>query len=216
MRYEERQAPPAFPTSPSFQNNQSFDNNRSRNGFTKSVVEYIFIAIVVFIIASLIFRKYRLSKLQDQRRAFDASSRGYRNFSPPVELQSYPDGQPYPPYPDQYLTGIPAAHMAQPHLSRRTHATDIDPGGRRLGDIPVGTDHDGRLDAKDDLPAYSKFGGPPRYLELDTHNQNQPPLGRTARTPNVGNINDPLPGSVGVPTSVPPTHRVYSGQSTQQ
>lgn len=51
MRYEERQAPPAFPTSPSFQNNQSFDNNRSRNGFTKA-------SKVLLLLLSLLMRMF--------------------------------------------------------------------------------------------------------------------------------------------------------------
>jgi hypothetical protein len=47
-------------------------------------------------------------------------------------------------------------------------------------------DYNGELGAKDDLPAYDNFGGPPKYFELDLQNRNRPPLNRTAHTPIVG------------------------------
>lgn len=130
----------------------------------------------------------RSIKLQDRRRTFFSSARAYRSFLPPVELQPlHPDGQPYPPYPDQYpLTGIPAAYMGQTRPSRRTRAPDIDSSGRRLGDLQVEMDHNSGLGGKDDLPAYDNFGGPPKYFELDLQNRNRPPLDRTAHTPAVG------------------------------
>lgn len=167
--------------------------------------------LVFFYLPSDLFLFTRLSKLQNRQRAFIPSSRDYRSFTPQVELQAlHSDGQPYPPYPGPHLTGIPAAYMGQTRPSRRARATDIDSNGRRLGSLPVEMDHDGELGAKDDLPAYDNFGGPPKYFELNVQNRNQAPLGMISHTPNVGleDTNHALPENVDIHTPLATTHSV--------
>lgn len=124
-----------------------------------------------------------LPVLNSSARHYTSASRRYPGYRQ-VELQPLrADGQPYPPYPDPYLPGFPAAYMS--HNRRRTRATDTDPRGRRLGDIAVESDHDGELGIKDALPAYDNSGGPPKYLESEMQNRNRPPLNETVHRPDV-------------------------------
>jgi hypothetical protein len=111
----------------------------------------------------------------------DASRRGYR-MEP-----TNPNGQTYPPFPDPNLTGFPAAYIST--RNRRTHATDIDSDGRRLGELPAEIDHDGELGGKDVLPAYDNFGGPPKYFEVEMESRSRPPLssGTVQRPPDGDN-----------------------------
>ncbi|KAF8809858.1 hypothetical protein BYT27DRAFT_7209825 [Phlegmacium glaucopus] len=150
-----------------------------------SILEYIFLTLVIVIIVCVIFRRYlrvkhgvsRSSNLPDLNssvRDYPSASRRYPSFHQPMELQSLEcDGQFYPPYPHPPLPGFPAAYMGR--TNRRTRATDIDSSGRRLGDITAETDHDGELGIKDFLPAYDNSGGPPKYLESEIQNRNRSP-----------------------------------------
>jgi len=176
------------------QNAPSDGSGNHKNGLSKPVLEYMFLAIVVVIIVCIIFR--RLRRMRHQRELFSpviintrdypSSSqrcRGYRG-SRPVGLHSYE--QSHPPNPD--LPVFPAAC----HPRRRIYATDVDPGGRRTEDITVERDHDGELGVKDVLPPYNYFGGPPKYLELEMHSRNRPPFSGTIHGPDAGldNTND--------------------------
>jgi len=159
------------------------------SGLSKSVLEYVFISVVVFIIACIVARRYRLLRLQrpvgSNYPDMNASQRyGYRSFPNDVELQYQNSrGQPYPQYPDSDMTGFPPAHIG--HTRPRTQAPDIDAYGRRLGDPTE----------KDELPAYNSLGGPPKYFELNTQTLNRPPLSGVAHRPDVGleNTNNSLP-----------------------
>lgn len=114
-----------------------------------------------------LFIFHRFLRQRNRRRLIIAPSPAYRNFPPPVEPYApHPGGQPYPSYPGQHLREIPAAYTSQTRSGRRTRAPDIDSSGRRLGDLPAATDHDGELGPKDNLPAYDNVGGPPQYFEL--------------------------------------------------
>jgi len=172
------------------------------SGLSKSVLEYVFISVVVFIIACIVARRYRLLRLQRPAGSnysdMNASQRdGYRRFPNDVELQYQNSrGQPYPQYPDSDMTGFPPAHIG--HNRRRTQAPDIDSRGRRLGDPTTEIDHCnlGNKDGnKDELPAYDTLGGPPKYFELNTQTLNRPPLSEAAHRPDVGleNTNNSLP-----------------------
>lgn len=189
---------PVLSTQPSFLNDPSDDQNNGPQGLPKSVLEYIFLAVAVFVLICIILRRcliLRTGRGRLRQGTFQHSaSHRCRNFLRPVELRPlHPDGQPYPTYPDSYLREIPAAYQSP---SRRTRARDVDSGGRRQ-DIPS---EDGGLGAND-LPAYEYSGGPPKYFELDM--SNRPPLSGITHRPDVGwdNINT-SPENVGVHTPV--------------
>ena len=114
-------------------------------------------------------RQYNLNN----RVRNNGSGHGHR-MEPPRS-----NGQPYPPFPDSNLPGFPAAYIST--RNRRTQATDIDPEGRRLGDLPAERDHNGELGAKDVLPAYANFGGPSKYNEVEESRNQGPPSRRTAQ-----------------------------------
>ncbi|KAF8637459.1 hypothetical protein AX17_002804 [Amanita inopinata Kibby_2008] len=71
----------------------------------------------------------------------------------------------YPIYASLHLRSLTSPyhhhHHHPHHNSRRTRAADVDEGGRRLDS---GFDDDGD---KEMLPAYDRFGGPPKYVELE-------------------------------------------------
>jgi len=193
---------PVFSTQPPIMDNpsngQNSFNEPGSQGLPKSVLEYIFLALVVFIIFCIIFRRYRTRVRRRQQVVFQPSaSRRYCSYPRSVELRSlHPDGQPYPAYPDPFLREVPAAYMGQPP-SRRTRAPDIDSRGRRQDTTPTERDHDGNLGAKDILPPYDNFGGPPKYFELDM--PNRPPLSGINHRSDVSweNITNTSPENVG-------------------
>lgn len=167
----------------------------------QSVLEYLFLALVAFIIICFFFRRFRRVRRQPQRQVtfLPSAWRRYPNFRRPVEFQpQHPDRQSYPACPDPVLREIPAAHINP--SNRRTRARDIDTSGRRQ-DIPTETDHDGDLGANDALPAYDNLGGPPKYVELDMLSRNRPPQSGITQTQDA-NMTSP----VGVQTPVGTTH----------
>jgi len=204
-----------LPTQPTFMNNQSNDQSivdgPGTHSLSKSVLEYIFLALVVFIITCIILRRYRIHRIQRQAALHPSASRRYYNFPRQVELRSlHSDGQPYPAYLPRDLpaayTGLPPTPTTRSRRTRGTHARDIDSSGRRQEVIPTERDYDG--EGADALPAYDNLGGPPKYFE------NQPPLSGISQGPDVrrGNIHNTSPENVGVRTAVGTTHAAQTSQ----
>jgi len=167
---------------------------------SKSVLEYIFLSVLIVIILCVIFRTIWV---RQRRQSFPASRRNRR----PVELQPlHPDGQAYPAYPRE----IPAAYI---HPSRRTRAHDIDSSGRRQ-DIPTEMDHDGDLGANDTLPAYDTSGGPPKYFEVDTLGRNRPAQSGITQGPDASWENINISSSENPGPNTPPgtTHAAQASQ----
>jgi len=202
-----------FTTLPSFLDHPTSDQNSTGGiqGLPKSLLEYLFLAIAVLIIITVIFRRF-CWRNRRQRATFQPSaSRRYQNFPRQVELQPlHAYGQ--DAHHDPFLREIPAAHI---HPSRRTRGRDIDSSGRRQ-DIPTETDHDGDLGANDALPAYDYSGGPPKYFELDSLSRSRPPpqSGIVTQRPDASweNINITSPENVGVYTPVDTTHATQVSQ----
>ncbi|KAF8963243.1 hypothetical protein BDZ97DRAFT_1919917 [Flammula alnicola] len=154
--------------------------NGDRSGLAKSILEYLFLAIALIIVTSMILRRLTALKRTNQPyRSFFNMNGNYPTTSPNRGLLSFPRAtglhpvnpdarRPYPPYPNPHLAGFPAAYLG--HSIRRTHAQDIDASGRGIGNS-TDLDVDGELGDKDALPAYDNYGGPPKYIELELHSR---------------------------------------------
>ncbi|KAI6030119.1 hypothetical protein EDC04DRAFT_2713253 [Pisolithus marmoratus] len=107
------------------------------------------IAIVAVIFLLLTWRLYVLRRVNRHRSTSLSytGNPGARSWEP-VRGSSY---QPY-----RVPLAPPIGDARRPN--RQVRAADTDAGGRRLGSVGIADS-----DRKDELPAYDKFGGPPRY-----------------------------------------------------
>jgi hypothetical protein len=184
--HELRIRAPQATTSPELANTSPFfpepstlrpaGSSNESGGLAKSVLEYLFLALALIIVTSIILRRLtRLKRMNQPISTFFHSDNDYPNTSHIRTPRNFPrttglpplsrDGLPYPPYPDPHLTGFPAVYLGR--NTRRTNAQDIDASGRRVVAQSVELDHGGELGDKDALPAYDHYGGPPKYVELE-------------------------------------------------
>ncbi|KAI6147713.1 hypothetical protein BKA82DRAFT_4143423 [Pisolithus tinctorius] len=115
------------------------------------MVTVVAIAIVVVIFLLILWRFYILRRI----------NRSSPSLIPPLRnsgSQSWERtrGSSYQPYRVPMVPPIDDAH----HPNRQVRAADTDAGGRRLSSLGASGP-----DRKDELPAYDKSGGPPRYLQ---------------------------------------------------
>ncbi|KAI5992776.1 hypothetical protein EDD15DRAFT_972334 [Pisolithus albus] len=106
------------------------------------------IVIVAIVFLLILWRLYVLRRINRSRGLFPSiENSGPRSWERPY-------GSSYQPYRAPVALWMDDAYSP----SRQVRAADTDAGGRRLGSIGVSDS-----DRKDELPAYDKFGGPPRY-----------------------------------------------------
>lgn len=108
------------------------------------------IVIVALVFLLILWRLYVLRRINRSRGLFPSiGNSGPRSWERPY-------GSSYQPYRAPVVLPMDDAYSP----SRQVRAADTDAGGRRLGSLGVSDS-----DRKDELPAYDKFGGPPRYLQ---------------------------------------------------
>ncbi|PBK68276.1 hypothetical protein ARMSODRAFT_958392 [Armillaria solidipes] len=116
--------------------------SNSSNGAAKSILEWLFLALVCILILSVISR--RMMQLKARRVPVSRFFRFHRSVSP---SRGFPVAT--PGYTLPQLSDIPMAY----HPPTRTRAAGIAQEDR--GD-------------KDALPAYDKAGSPPKYVEIES------------------------------------------------
>ncbi|KAJ4487272.1 hypothetical protein C8J55DRAFT_507428 [Lentinula edodes] len=143
------------------------------NALTKNVLEWIFLALVVIFVSSVVHRRLHALKRNGlpirsffsarNVRAPSANPRPSRPFPSTFssslsayDLANVPTA--YNPFATIYSFTTPSNRTRNP-----TRAADIDSGGRRIGEGPSDY-HNGSGDRKDTLPAYDKHGSPPGYI----------------------------------------------------
>ncbi|TRM55547.1 hypothetical protein BD626DRAFT_577341 [Schizophyllum amplum] len=146
------------------------DEGNGTSALSKTILEWLFLAIAVFLLCSIFARRYAVMKRANQpiSQFFRAAPQW---ASPPRPSRAVPCSQPCPrsvvyaePFPSAHLSSVVyAAPLQRPRRSRRTRGAGTDARGRRLESGE--NDHDS-FDDKDVLPAYETIGGPPRYDEL--------------------------------------------------
>jgi len=182
------------------------DNGDSKNNFAKSVLEYVFLAVALFLLICITWR--RMLRVRRANQPF--FGRGVTPAAAGEQISPFPRTRPqfagpsfgahsFNPY--VHLAHLPASY--HPSNNRRTQGADIGPGGRRQGGI---SDYNGETGDKDALPAYDKFGGPPQYVELDATRFTGTPI---AGNPSATNVPAPpasdLRPSAHASSSTPPS-----------
>jgi len=159
----------------------STDNSDSKNNFAKSVLEYVFLAVALFLLICITWRRMlrvrRINQPFFGRGVTPAAAAAGERFSPFPQTRPQFAGPSFGAHsfnPYVHLAHLPASY--HPSNNRRTQGVDIGPGGQRQGGV---SDYNAETGDKDVLPAYDKFGGPPQYVELDAT--------RFAGTPVAGN-----------------------------
>ncbi|KAJ4483145.1 hypothetical protein C8R41DRAFT_840720 [Lentinula lateritia] len=160
-------------TSTSSASSTGTDPDPATNALTKNVLEWIFLALVVIFVSSVVHRRlHALTRNGLPIRSFfsarnvrtpSANPRPSRPFPSTFssslsayDLANVPTA--YNPFATIYSSTSPSNRTRNP-----TRAADIDSGGRRLGEGPSDY-HNGFGDRKDTLPAYDKHGSPPGYI----------------------------------------------------
>ncbi|KAI6106313.1 hypothetical protein EDD16DRAFT_1630278 [Pisolithus croceorrhizus] len=129
------------------------------------MVTTVLIALVAVVFLVLSWRLYVLRRTERSSGLFPSPG----NSSPRSWERNRGSYQPY-----RVPVVLPVAGARRP--SRQVRAADTDAAGRRLGSLGVSDSN-----RKDELPAYDKFGGPPRYPQslhqgLEELPFNMPPL----------------------------------------
>jgi len=136
--------------------------------FAKSTLQYVLLSLAVFLIGCMILKRYlRLHRANQPATRFFTPS----NPSPVSPFGGNTSfGGP---------TGLPRSYQPD---SRRVRGEAIGTGGQRL-DTAVNQDHlvPGDKAEKDLLPAYSKYGSPPQYVESDPAAGSSMPASQTER-----------------------------------
>ncbi|KAF4611703.1 hypothetical protein D9613_004044 [Agrocybe pediades] len=215
---------PFFPDPSTFKppENSAASHNDSKNNLAKSILEYLFLGVVLLVVLAVVFRRFLTLKRSNQPLTAFFVPTPDRRRGHIYARQTFPRTTGLPPidprnlvYPEPHLTGMPAAYRGI--NLRRVQAEDVDIYGRRLGH---GTelDHDGVLGDKDHLPAYDNIGGPPKYAEIELQtrlfgNDNRRPQ-PVERLPTQGAGSDPeLESSDAATADVSPNAHVSPSRS---
>ncbi|KAI5887446.1 uncharacterized protein SCHCODRAFT_02638148 [Schizophyllum commune H4-8] len=141
---------------------------------SKTILEWLFLAIAIFLLCSIFFRRMMMMK-----RANQPMSQFFRAqpqwSSPPRPSRVVPCSQPCP-RDMAYIAPLPSAHPRPRRAHRRTRGANTDGRGRRLDS---GENDYGSIDEKDVLPAYDNVGGPPEYDDVAA----PPPVARALPQP---------------------------------
>ncbi|KAJ4483548.1 hypothetical protein J3R30DRAFT_1797901 [Lentinula aciculospora] len=160
------------PTSTSSASPSELDPDSTTQMLTKDVLEWLFLALVVLVMGSIIYRRlYALKRNRLPITAFFSAHNPRRNAGT--------ISRPTRPFPSAFgsslsaydLTNVPTAYnpFSSMYTSTltghriQTQAADIDSGGRRVGS--QSDYHNEFADQKDMLPAYDKSGSPPGYID---------------------------------------------------
>ncbi|KAL1685135.1 hypothetical protein GGG16DRAFT_129600 [Schizophyllum commune] len=137
------------------------DSGDGTNAMSKTILEWLFLAIAVFLLCSIFYRRMMMMK-----RANQPMSQFFRAqpqwSSPPRPSRVVPCSQPCP-RDMAYIAPLPTAHPRPRRAHRRTRGANTDGRGRRLDS---GENNYGSIDEKDVLPAYDNVGGPPEYDDV--------------------------------------------------
>ncbi|KAL1740653.1 hypothetical protein HDZ31DRAFT_47073 [Schizophyllum fasciatum] len=167
---------------------------------SKTVLEWLFLAIAIFLLFSILARRLMIMKRANQPVSdfFRVQSQWMSPESPPRPSRAIPCSQPCP-RDMAYIAPLPSAHP-HPRRARRTRGANTDGRGRRLD--WGGDDYASSVDEKDVLPAYDKVGGPPEYEAVAA----PPPVARG------------LPPSDGLPPlgDLPPRNDLLSSDDVAQ
>ncbi|KAJ3797153.1 hypothetical protein GGU11DRAFT_785770 [Lentinula aff. detonsa] len=150
------------------------NSNPATQVLTKNLLEWLFLAMAVLVVGSVIHRRiYVLKRNGLSIGSFFSARNPCRNIgSNPRPTRAFPST--FSSSLSAYdLANVPTAYnpfatsYASPSPHHRTHiqtrAMDIGPGGRRGGGMR--NDHSESGDQKDTLPAYDKAGSPPGYTD---------------------------------------------------
>ncbi|KAE9400648.1 hypothetical protein BT96DRAFT_938463 [Gymnopus androsaceus JB14] len=155
----------------------SSPGGESVTSFSKNVLEWLFLALVVLALATVIHRRLNSLRRNGIPPSSFFSARSH-NLNPrlraPRTAGRFPSA--YSNSLSAYVANVPVAYDPfarfpysgeSPNRSSSnqtaTRAADIDAGGRRAAGGP--SDYNGDMGDKDALPAYDKFGGPPGYID---------------------------------------------------
>ncbi|KAF8884502.1 hypothetical protein BD779DRAFT_1801684 [Infundibulicybe gibba] len=167
------------------------------NNLAKSVLEYLFLAVVIILAGCVVARRFHRLKQSGQPLShfftLSRSDNDHLNRTGHYHGLSYnPHHLPHYRY---RTAGSPLAPLPLVYgASRRTRAADIDEGGRRLPGSGINEyDHD-VLSDKDVLPAYDNIGGPPKYADLTGASEPPEPVRSASLSPDpVHPADDSLP-----------------------
>ncbi|KAJ3993872.1 hypothetical protein F5050DRAFT_1778753 [Lentinula boryana] len=166
---------PSTSSTASSTSSTDLDSNPATQVLTKNLLEWLFLAMAVLVVGSVIHRRIYVLKRNGLSIGLFFSTRNRcRNIGT--------NPRPTRPFPSTFgsslsaydLANVPTAYnpfatsYSSPSPHHRTHiqtrAMDIGPGGRR-GRGGMRNDHSETGDQKDTLPAYDKAGSPPGYTD---------------------------------------------------